>query len=280
MSTPKTVRFIAQHHPSRPRLFGLGWTQHPHQTLFAIATLPDASADDVDDLVKSLNQAMFDEGGLQAVEPKLSKLPPAIRSAIVDAFPDTAKLEEIVPDFATLWRVKPEDEDPDSYYEGTCTNLWTPRTVGLLWHSARFEFESAQREVDEAGNDAEGPLWIFGSLPEPTRKYSSAWRQRIVDVLQRMAGELAAGERPTVKTLADAFAWLEIVEGAKADDEDGHLVEYIPWMLELPAYENDFKWDEIEELDGRLDYEEIEYINFEAGADELGADDWFVERDW
>jgi len=191
---------------------------------------------------------------------------------------EIAVSDDFAPDFAALF---PLDDDSD-------TGDWTltPRTACLLHTQLISLSDAAYEDLDEHGDDpvtvADEADWtVFGRLQQRTWNLHRGWRRAFARAFDDLADDIALGEWPLPRSLAEDVA----LRLALADARSllGSQPESVADMMgDLPADLYDYDWDGCtDELFGVYGPEETE-DDLEAGQriDQLLAathpEGWFL----
>ncbi|MFJ5921564.1 hypothetical protein ACIQF6_03030 [Kitasatospora sp. NPDC092948] len=152
---------------------------------------------------------------------------------------EIAVSDDFAPDFAALF---PLDDDSD-------TGDWTltPRTACLLHTQLISLSDAAYEDLDEHGDDpvtvADEADWsVFGRLQQRTWNLHRGWRRAFARAFDDLADDLALGEWPLPRSLAEDVA----LRLALADARSllGSQPESVADMMGgLPADLYDYDWD-------------------------------------
>ncbi|KDN81905.1 hypothetical protein [Kitasatospora cheerisanensis] len=147
--------------------------------------------------------------------------------------------DDFAPDFAALF---PLDDDSD-------TGDWTltPRTACLLHTQLISLSDAAYEDLDEHGDDPvtvadEGDWSVFGRLQQRTWNLHRGWRRAFARAFDDLADDLALGEWPLPRSLAEDVALRLALADARA--LLGSQPESVADMMgDLPADLYDYDWD-------------------------------------
>ncbi|MFD7901969.1 hypothetical protein ACFV4F_00850 [Kitasatospora sp. NPDC059722] len=152
--------------------------------------------------------------------------------------------EDFAPDFAELFPLEGDDEDG-----GGAGGDWTltPRTACLLHAQLLGLADAAYDDLDEHGDDpvadGEDADWtVFARLPQRTWRLHRGWRRGMARAFDDLADDLALGEWPLPRCLAEEIALRMALLDARA--LLGAQPESVADMMgDLPADLYDYDWD-------------------------------------
>ncbi|MEV4560068.1 hypothetical protein AB0K51_24175 [Kitasatospora sp. NPDC049285] len=148
--------------------------------------------------------------------------------------------DEFGPDFAELFPLDGDDGD---------TGDWTltPRTACLVHTQLIGLADAAYEDLDEHGEDpvtvADETDWtVFARLPQRTWNQHRGWRRAFARAFDDLADDLALGEWPLPRSLAEDLALRLALADARA--LLGAQPESVADMMgDLPADLYDYDWD-------------------------------------
>ncbi|MFI6443979.1 hypothetical protein [Kitasatospora sp. NPDC050543] len=189
--------------------------------------------------------------------------------------------EDFAPDFAELF---PLDSDAE---EGGGIGDWTltPRTACLLHAQLLGLADAAYDDLEEHDGepvlDGEDHEWgVFGRLPRRTWQLHRAWRRSMARAFDDLADDLALGEWPLPRCLAEDLALRMALTDARA--LLGAQPESVADMMgDLPADLYDYDWEGcLDELFGVYGPEEAPDLDASRRTDDLLAathpEGWFL----
>ncbi|GAA4871237.1 hypothetical protein [Kitasatospora terrestris] len=148
--------------------------------------------------------------------------------------------DDFAPDFAELFPLESEDGDNGDW-------TLTPRTACLLHTQLIGLADAAYDDLEEHGDDPvtdedEGDWTVFGRLPARTWHLHRGWRRALARTFDDLADDLALGEWPLPRCLAEEIALRLALSDARA--LLGAQPESVADMMgDLPADLYDYDWD-------------------------------------
>ncbi|WP_051812592.1 hypothetical protein [Kitasatospora sp. MBT63] len=148
--------------------------------------------------------------------------------------------DDFAPDFAELFPLETDDGDGGDW-------TLTPRTACLLHTQliglADAAYDDLDEHLDEPVTDADESDWaVFARLPQRTWNLHRAWRRTLARTFDDLADDLALGEWPLPRCLAEELALRMALADARA--LLGAQPESVADMMgDLPADLYDYDWD-------------------------------------
>ncbi|MEV4611092.1 hypothetical protein AB0K43_00620 [Kitasatospora sp. NPDC049258] len=148
--------------------------------------------------------------------------------------------DDFAPDFAELFPLDSEEGDSGDW-------TLTPRTACLLHTQLIALADAGYDDLDEHHDDPvtdgdEGDWTVFSRLPQRTWGLHRAWRRSLARTFDDLADDLALGEWPLPRCLAEELALRMALSDARA--LLGAQPESVADMMgDLPADLYDYDWD-------------------------------------
>ncbi|WP_371500785.1 hypothetical protein OG871_29015 [Kitasatospora sp. NBC_00374] len=148
--------------------------------------------------------------------------------------------DDFAPDFAELFPLETEDGDSGDW-------TLTPRTACLLHTQlialADAAYDDLDEHLDEPVTDGDEGEWtVYSRLPQRTWGLHRGWRRTLARTFDDLADDLALGEWPLPRCLAEELALRMALADARA--LLGAQPESVADMMgDLPADLYDYDWD-------------------------------------